>query len=295
MRRLAIGAHGTDVRHLQLAINDRSRPRGMPEVKVDDLFGHATRTAAERVARALGAREDTIARRPLAIGVQRMIRYPWLRTPLQLQRARDRAKTPSSPGVGSHEGSFGIDWAWGHPNLAQLAASGVKFACRYLSHDTAKNLTGAQARTLAVAGIDCLVVWETTANRALSGREGGAQDARDARAQAAACGIPDGSPIYFAVDFDEHVGHVEAVHAYFRGVHSVLGRRPVGVYGGYWTVKRLLDAGLVKYGWQTYAWSGGEWEHRAQLRQYSNGHVLGGVSCDYNRATADDFGQWRPT
>src|SRR5206468_7721015 len=47
------------------------------------------------------------------------------------------------------------------------------------------------------------------------------------------------------------------------------------------------------WGWQTYAWSGGKWDARAQIQQYSNDHVINGVGCDYNRAMADDYGQWR--
>jgi len=304
MRRLAVGAHGVDVTHLQQAINDRSKPRDLPTVKADGVFGPVSRRAAERVARALGAREDTIHKHPLTVGVQRIIRWPKTRSPLQLKRARDRAKRPRPPHVGSRKGSFGVDWAWGHPNITQLVLAGVKFACRYLSHDPSKNLTGAQAKALAAAGIDCLVVWETTANRALSGQDAGRADASSALVQANMCGLPPGAPIYFAVDFDEAPSHVQAVHAYFKGIHDVLDTAgpvsmprgvPVGAYGGYWTIKRLFDAGLIDYGWQTYAWSGGRWHPRAQLQQYSNGHELAGVSCDYDRAAADDFGQWRPS
>jgi hypothetical protein len=303
MRRLAIGDHGLDVKHLQQAINARARPRGIATLHVDGLFGRKTRTAAERVGRALGAREDTIRKHPLTVGLQRIIRHPATRTPLQLRRARERQlEHPVHGGAG--KGSFGIDWAWGTPKPAALKAAGVKFACRYLSHDPSKNLDPAEAKALAAAGLDIVVVWETTAARALSGRTFGRMDAREALAQARACGIPNGQAIYFAVDFDETAGQAAQVAAYFKGVHDVLDHvgaadmprsYPVGAYGGFWTIKRLFDAKLIDYGWQTYAWSGGHWDTRAQLQQYSNGHTLGGVSCDYNRATADDFGQWRPT
>ena len=59
-------------------------------------------------------------------------------------------------------------------------------------------------------------------------------------------------------------------------------------------ISHLFDAGLIGYGWQTYAWSDGQWDHRAQLRQYSNGHTIAGVGVDYDQSTAVDFGQWRP-
>lgn len=294
MRSLAIGANGVDVTHLQQAINARSRARNMPAVKVDGVFGRKTRRAAERVARALGAREDAIAKRPLTVGVQRMIRYPAARTLIQLARARDRRHEHHGNGH-ARKGAFGIDWSAGTPRSLALHTAGVRFACRYLSFSAAKNLTHAEAKELAAAGLDLVVVWETTAGRALAGRTAGAGDAREALRQANACGMPDGRPIYFAVDFDEGVGQAAAVAEYFRGVASVLGKQRTGAYGGYWAIKRLFDAGLIRFAWQTYAWSNGKWDGRAQLHQYSNGHALAGVSCDYNSAMADEFGQWRPT
>jgi hypothetical protein len=122
----------------------------------------------------------------------------------------------------------GIDYAFGRPTMAALKSAGIKFVCRYLSHSPSKNLTAAEARKLTDAGIWIVVVWETTAKRALDGHAAGAADAKDARGQ-------------------------------------------VGIYGGYGPVKRALDGGHAKWAWQTYAWSGGRWNSRAQLQQYSNG------------------------
>ncbi|OLT37860.1 hypothetical protein BJF79_28835 [Actinomadura sp. CNU-125] len=188
---------------------------------------------------------------------------------------------------------FGVDYAWGRPGVAALKSAGANFACRYLSHDkTGKNLTRAEADELSAAGIRLVVVWETSAARALDGRAAGEADARDAAAQAADCGMPGDRPIYFAVDFDASADQQPEIDAYFDGVANVLGRRRTGMYGGYGPIGRAFDNGKIAYGWQTYAWSGGRWDDRAQLRQYSNGHTLNGVSVDYDRAVAADYGQW---
>ncbi|WP_433234005.1 glycoside hydrolase domain-containing protein [Actinomadura nitritigenes] len=190
--------------------------------------------------------------------------------------------------------TFGIDYAWGRPGVAALQAAGATFVCRYLSHDTTgKNLSAAEARELSAAGIWIVVVWEGTASRALAGKAAGAADARDAEAQARACGMPAGRPIYFAVDFDANSSQQDEIHAYLDGAASVLGRGRVGLYAGYGPVKRAFDAGKIAFGWQTYAWSGGRWDSRAQLQQYSNDHRVGGVGCDYDRAMTTDYGQWR--
>lgn len=190
---------------------------------------------------------------------------------------------------------FGIDYAWGRPGPVALKAAKVKFVCRYLSHDTTgKNLSSGEAKLLADNGLWLVVVWETTAQRALAGHSAGAADARYADAQARACGMPPGRPIYFAVDWDASAGQQDEINAYLDGAASVIGRGRVGLYAGYGPVKRAFDAHKITWAWQTYAWSGGRWDSRAQIQQYSNDHLINGVGCDYDRAVKDDYGQWKP-
>jgi peptidoglycan hydrolase-like protein with peptidoglycan-binding domain len=54
-------------------------------------------------------------------------------------------------------------------------------------------------------------------------------------------------------------------------------------------VNTAFDAGKIKWGFQTYAWSGGKWDPRAQLQQWSNGQW--GDSIDFTRAVKAEFGQ----
>ena len=187
----------------------------------------------------------------------------------------------------------GIDYAFGRPSITSLIVAEIKFVCRYLSHSPSKNLASTEALQLSDAGIWIVVVWETTAKRALDGRTAGIADALDAQTQAQACGMPADRPIYFAVDWDASAGQQAAIDAYLDGAASVLGKGRVGIYGGYGPVQRAMDGGHAAWGWQSYAWSGGRWHGPAQLQQYSNDHTIGGVGCDYDRATKDDFGQWR--
>mgnify|MGYP001551982904 CR=1 FL=1 len=185
----------------------------------------------------------------------------------------------------------GVDYAWSHPGGAALAAAGMRFACRYLSHDAAKNLTRAEADDLAAHGVSCVVVWETTATRAGAGRAAGVADAQAAEQQARAAGMPSKPPIYFAVDYDAAPG---AVVPYFQGVASVIGVGRTGVYGGYTVVKSLLDQGVARWAWQTAAWSQGRWDARAVIRQPATTVRINGVTCDNNTAHATDYGQWTP-
>lgn len=188
----------------------------------------------------------------------------------------------------------GVDYAWGRPSASALQAAGVAFAARYLSHDTSKALDRAEADDLAAHGIWIAVVFEDGAQRPLAGYAAGAADAQFAAVQAAAAGMPPGRPIYFAADFDVTPQQQTAVNAYLAGAASALGAQRVGIYGGYYTVKRALDAGAAAWGWQTVGWSGGQWDPRAALRQPGSTVTIGGVQCDTDTAQAADFGQWQP-
>jgi hypothetical protein len=170
----------------------------------------------------------------------------------------------------------------------------VSFAARYLSHDESKALDRSEADDLAAHGIWVAVVFEDAAERPLAGYAAGVADAQVAAAQAAAAGMPDGRPIYFAADFDTTPDQQAAVNQYLAGAGSVLGTSRVGIYGGFWTVSRALDAGVATWGWQTVGWSGGQWDSRAQLRQPGDTVTIGGVDCDTDTAQTDDFGQWMP-
>lgn len=187
----------------------------------------------------------------------------------------------------------GVDYAWSHPSPDSLKAAKMVFACRYLAVDETKTLTKAEATALAAVGIWSVVVWESTGNRMLTGKAGGVADAKAAQAQAAAAGQPSGRPIYFAADWDATEAQQTQINAYLDGAASVLGAARVGIYGGYYPVKRALDAGKATWAWQTIAWSGGQWDSRAHIRQGAQ-RTIGGVSCDLNTSMTTDYGQWMP-
>src|SRR5882762_4380329 len=187
---------------------------------------------------------------------------------------------------------FGVDYVSG-PAIDALKAAGVTFVCRYLSQENEqtkiKLLSLGEAKMLSQAGIPIVSNYEWYANRAIEGRASGVPDAQIAAAQHAACGGPASKPIYFSVDEDVSG---DQVADYFRGVSSVIGLARTGAYGSYRVLKYLFDNHLITWGWQAYAWSGGQWEIRAHIQQYQNGMSIAGASVDYNRAIKSDFGQW---
>lgn len=203
-----------------------------------------------------------------------------------------------------------VDYSFSHPSVAQLKNDHVSAVGRYFGQDASndgKNLTPAEAKALAEAGINIFGLFEFGASQAARGGDQAAADVALGTQQAKECGMPMPRPIYFAVDYDipdfapnlpndsdpaHALAKLGPVGEYFTVVRRELGAS-AGAYGGYWAIKRLFDAKLISWGMQTSAWSGGQWDSRAQLRQ--NGTTAFGGAVDLDSPTRTDFGQWRST
>ena len=183
----------------------------------------------------------------------------------------------------------GCDYSSARPGGAALKAAGFAFAVRYLAEDR-RGLTTAEAADLHANGIAIPLVYESRATRALGGWQAGVDDGAYALSLARRLGVPDDRPIYFAVDFDASEAQQAPINDYLRGCASVMGAERVGVYGGFWVVKRCAENGSAHWFWQTYAWSGGRQYPGNHIYQYKNGEW--GGSIDLDEAYGDDYGQW---
>jgi Domain of unknown function (DUF1906) len=202
----------------------------------------------------------------------------------------------------------GIDFSFGGGlTTSQIKGAGCSFVCRYLSGGGSKDIDSTELADYKAAGIPVIFVWETTGTDMVS-EAAGVNDAKAAQAELGklAAALRDTSiasaPVFFAADEASEPDMPD----YVRGAASVLGKSRTGIYGGYSSVHAAFDGGLVSYGWQTYAWSSGEWENRALLRQVQNNVKLGPATVDIDEAAywssskvlglGDDFGQWpRPS
>lgn len=190
---------------------------------------------------------------------------------------------------------LGLDYAGGRPGGAAIMANGYQFVVRYLSDGglslPGKLLTAAEYADLQRAGVAVCCNWESTATRMLDGFAAGVSDAQKASAVCMSLGHPPTRPIYFSADFDATPAQQVNIDAYLDGAASVVSLARTGVYGGFWVVKRCLDNGKAKWGWQTGAWSGGNIDPRIHLYQRIGYVSVNGVECDVNEARQLDFGQ----
>jgi hypothetical protein len=154
----------------------------------------------------------------------------------------------------------GFDTTVNCTNMAQqIRSSGYDFVGRYLSRHSWKVISPDEADALRQAGLAIVLVYEddpTSGTYFSSGR--GRADATRAAQQAALLGAPEGTAIYFAVDYDateDDVGGV--ITQYFQGI--IVGLRNfaaannlqyrVGVYGSGAICAAITAAGLASQGW----------------------------------------------
>lgn len=172
--------------------------------------------------------------------------------------------------------------------------------CRYLSWPNSngtpswKSLTKSEATNLRAQGIDIVSNWESNGTTEVrGGHASGVSVAKEALKLHNACGGPANAAVYFSVDWDASSSDItKYVIPYIQGAVSVLGFDRVGVYGSYAVIQKVTGK-YCKYGWQTYAWSGGKVSSKAHLYQYQNG-VLNGQA-DRDKTLKADFGSWGTT
>jgi hypothetical protein len=144
---------------------------------------------------------------------------------------------------------------------SDIQEAGYSFVCRYYGYVTEQgNLTLEEATTLSQSGLQIVAIWEDGQPTDVSyfSYAKGVEDGKRALNYAQVIGQPEGSAIYFAVDYDvDPANDSEAIKDYFDGVKvGLTSAYRVGVYGSGYTCSFLLDKGTVDYTWlaQSIGW-----------------------------------------
>jgi len=184
----------------------------------------------------------------------------------------------------------GVDYSFSRPNPATLKGRGVQLVGRYLwpAKYNSKGVTTAELEGLNANGIKTFFIYEQDGKELAGGLDAGIAVATKAEAELKILGL-ERYPIYFNVDYDPSDADIPKILDALRGIASVIGLERTGLYGGLKAIKAAFDAKVIRWGFQTYAWSGGQWDTRAQLQQWSNGQWGGSV--DFTRAVKAEYGQ----
>lgn len=138
----------------------------------------------------------------------------------------------------------------------KAAENGVSFVGRYLvPAGMNKELTKDEAANLHGAGLAILLCWEIGGEAFKNGAAQGAQDGARARALAESFGIPSGTCVYMACDYNIPDRDLIMAEQYMLAAQAALGKYEAGAYGPLKLVEFLRDRGVCRKFWQCVAWS----------------------------------------
>lgn len=148
--------------------------------------------------------------------------------------------------------TLSIDYSTARPAPAAIKAAGYTGVWRYFSNPgNPKNLTAAEAAALHAAGLGIGVVFESTAQRSLSGAAGGTADGLAAAAQARSVGLPAGAPLLANLaDFAATPVQIDTIHDYYFAFRTAIGGYQPGGYGTAYVINQLVAAGAEGLWWQ---------------------------------------------
>lgn len=176
--------------------------------------------------------------------------------------------------------------------LAFLRANGADTVVRYHSSGpNSKNITADEAKFLSREGFGMITVFQDGARdiSRFSYAKGQAAGT-NAIASAKAIGQPDGSSIFFSVDYDATPDDIGgAVRDFYKGIRDVIGKRfLIGAYGGGALHARLLEDRLIDLAWisMSRAFQGTEgffYSNRWAMRQLPPEQMHGPTAIGYDR------------
>jgi LysM repeat protein len=172
-----------------------------------------------------------------------------------------------------------------HQETAEgLKAAGIEYVGRYLG-DSWKTIGEKEADVLVKAGLKIISIWETNPTYArYFSEDKGFLDGKQAFSFAKSIGQPEGSAIYFAVDYDAQTTDMQAILSYFYGVRESLGKDyKVGIYGSFAVLEMLHRSNAVDCYWQTAAWSSGKVADFIDILQFGFNKKIAGIPVDYNQ------------
>lgn len=139
----------------------------------------------------------------------------------------------------------------------KMRENGVSFAGRYIGPESwGKTLTKAETELLLGNGVSILLVYESVAERMRGGAPAGAEDGALVAYHANALGVPAGTCIMFACDYNAPMGDLILCENYIKAAQAALGGvYEAGVYGPEKVVSFLSDRGACFKFWQCVAWS----------------------------------------
>lgn len=182
-----------------------------------------------------------------------------------------------------------LDYSYSRPqpfpqSIVDFPAIGVM---RYLGNDS-RCITNAERDQLQDYGLGIGLIWETSANRVLSGAVGGRQDAELSNNYANSLGAPGSTPIYYATDYHAQGNEITGpICDYYRAARDY-GGREVRSYGGAPVLDHLHDHLGLRGGWQPAAASWSDYRMSPNAVMHQQVAFVLNNTCDTNFVLCGD-------
>lgn len=167
---------------------------------------------------------------------------------------------------------YGIDTATRiTPVVAKkLKENGISFVGRYLVPPSLwKAISPEEIKNLLNNDLAILLCWEIDAADISGGTNVGVQHAMKAKSLAEAYGVPSGTAIYFACDYNAQPQDYKDIEDYLKAAKDIFaGKYEVGLYGHNRICDHIANMGIARYFWQCKAWSSGVISPNANIYQY---------------------------
>jgi hypothetical protein len=176
---------------------------------------------------------------------------------------------------------------------AAFKADGYEFVVRYIDTNQSswKRLSSEEAQIITDAGLEIISVFERMGDRASINGLRGAADGLVALQAAQDLGQPEGSTIYYAVDYDAQPSDMDSIENYIRAAATATPQYPTGIYGSYAVIEEMKKRGACSHFWQTYAWSSNLQSSLIQIYQYNNDITVHGIRVDLDTSFGNE-GWW---
>lgn len=186
----------------------------------------------------------------------------------------------------------GADWVAPGMSYKRFREQGLSFAIRYAVPSIAGKMIDLREVAQAhAAGVDIVLVYETSGATWEGGYSAGYADGVAAYAALRSLGAPYTAACYHAVDSPVPDAQMPVCRAWLDGVIHGMSRYRTGVYGEYSVVEMAASSFPHALRWQTKAWSGGSISPKADILQLGSNSLFG-INVDIDVAYTSHIGQW---
>ena len=152
-----------------------------------------------------------------------------------------------------------------------MAEDGIEVIARYINPEGRTPLSKREVQMFSNYGIRSMMIYQIGKGDPYDGYDKGYLFGTRALEYARNLDATKGTPIFFCVDTPDQQEDTDKLCAFLQGARDAMqGEYGVGIYGGFYTIQAMSNAGVVDAVWQTWGFSGGYISPEYDMLQWSS-------------------------